>query len=364
MEATQRIIRIYGIEDEKEEKRFLSYFQKFKDKKIEKDNFPLKNEKIQINIGKPNEHFFKANKVRLATGTAILKRIYGLTDIPDFKMLVKNEFQNLQKYPKASNYKICITLVHEKQIQIDDNKIKDNECYWLNLDTLEKIKKESIFRVSNCFNLLINYLSSISDITFFNNKVLNDLILISSAGKREIGVLSVNVSAKARATLKVPLDYDNFEKKLDEDISSKKFKKFEKLGHVFYFRLAAIGEKDPWKHYYFSFSALETLIERSVKNIYREMVNSLTLNGETLNDENIPFNLTKDVKEFNLKDRFGILALHLFPKNVKEDYALFKDLKDKRDSMSHGRPLKMEELPVEDIDYLLTKYLNKIMEIG
>lgn len=369
MKVIQKIIRIYGINDNDEES-FLGYFKDFKSKTIELKDFPRKDEKIQISIGEPIKSVFKSNKIKMATGTAFLKKISGLTDINDLKTLIKKELETITKetitkYPDDSDYNMYVTFIYEKEVEIDDTYIWDDECYWLDLKEVPLIEQKLRPYISKYFDILINYLALISDVNFFNNKIIDDLTLFSASGKREIGVIKFKTSVNIQEIPASPIDFNDFESKITNDNASGNFKKCEFLEYVSHFRLAAIREEDPWKHYYLSFNALEILIETSVKNIYKRIEHRINLEMDDKTYSNIsslPINITKDVNEFNLKDRFGILASELFPEDAEEDLKIFKELKKNRDSMSHGRPINPDELPISFVDFLLTKYLNKIME--
>lgn len=363
MDAIQKYVRIYGI-DEGCEDSFLSYFKDCIDKTIEMKDYPRENEKIFIHIGKPLESIFNANKLKLATGVTFLKKAFGLTDKSDFEEEIKKELSELRTYPKVSDYNFYVTLIFQKKIEIDDDDILDNDFYWLNQEKSEEFEKEIKFIISKCFDILITHFAYLSDIQFFENLVLNNQTYYSAPGKMENGIVKLKTTAKASVIVTNPLEYTMVSNLIDR-VSEKGFNDYGWLANVAHFRLASILEEDPWKQYYFLFSSFESLIEVFVKNTYSEMEDRffIKINDETTIDQsNIPFQISKNIEDFNLKERFGILAFELFPDDIKNDYKVFLELKKIRDDMSHGRPVDNNVIPLSNLISLLDKYLNKLIE--
>lgn len=345
MELTANAVRIYGIEKD-DEKAFSGWLKDCINKQIKIENYPKKGECIKICFGDPVKSFFEINN----TLWERIGRGFGFTS----------------SEPKISDHHYYITLILEKSVQINiDEKEVDSEFYLVPPDESKEIGEDLKSYALKYLDILTNHISLTMDVNFFKNVIFNDKIFVfSQMGKNLVMFWMGNPSGSVRFIPGSPLyDYEYLDNYINK-AKSNGFKSLELLERASHFRISAFSEDDPWKHYYWSFNALEILTEKWFKNkIAKKKIAYTILNSKFLDTSSYQLK-ELDLKNINLKEKFGIIALNLFPEDAKNDCDTFLELKIFRDKMSHGKPIKENELPINRADGLLNKYFKRITELN
>lgn len=256
MEVKQKIIRVYGINNANA-KSFFSFFKNCFDKPIKIKDYPRKNENIEINIVNHINSIQKLDIQSTAISMVILNMIFK-GSIKDFDNEIKTQIKNIGENIKI-DYKFFITLIFEKIVYVNNKHIIDSNYCWLQPEKQQNLKNSIVPYASKCFDIFSTYLS-INNKGFFTEIVINDQMYISAPNKIETGILG-DFSATGELSLIYgkPIEYTDFEK-FFKTITSIKFKEHTRIEPTFHFYLSTIGEKDPWKHYYYSFNAFELSI--------------------------------------------------------------------------------------------------------
>ncbi len=121
-------------------------------------------------------------------------------------------------------------------------------------------------------------------------------------------------------------------------------------------------ETDRLKAFLFGWTALERLIAKAFKTYEHAFLSPLT-NADQTTLREIFLDRIKDVMKdkYRLADKFIAVASVLFPRasdnEMQEDIKQFRQLKQLRDSISHGEEFFEKDLPIHELSALLRKYV-------
>ncbi|MCX6006804.1 MAG: hypothetical protein NTZ34_06035 [Chloroflexi bacterium] len=122
-------------------------------------------------------------------------------------------------------------------------------------------------------------------------------------------------------------------------------------------------EDEPLFSFLAAWTGLETLTERIFKhyenNIYYPETENNGGNGFAKVVERVR---TVMQDKWNIRDKFMTIAASLSPDNCLSDASKFKEIKDIRDKFFHTQSVEINELPIEDTQKLLRKYIRLHIE--
>ncbi|AOV17634.1 hypothetical protein BJI67_11700 [Acidihalobacter aeolianus] len=123
----------------------------------------------------------------------------------------------------------------------------------------------------------------------------------------------------------------------------------------------AVQGADQLKTFLSGWAALEILIAKAFKRYEQEFLSPFTQIGQESMRERFLARIKDVMKDkYRLSDKFVAVSAVLFRDASREDfqrdYQTFRDLKERRDSISHGDPFEENSLPIQQVDALLRKY--------
>ncbi|WP_156782124.1 hypothetical protein [Acidihalobacter aeolianus] len=127
------------------------------------------------------------------------------------------------------------------------------------------------------------------------------------------------------------------------------------------FSQMAVQGADQLKTFLSGWAALEILIAKAFKRYEQEFLSPFTQIGQESMRERFLARIKDVMKDkYRLSDKFVAVSAVLFRDASREDfqrdYQTFRDLKERRDSISHGDPFEENSLPIQQVDALLRKY--------
>lgn len=366
MEADLLFVRVYGSNSQYGE----TPRQTLADKPLIMKNFPKRDDKVLIYLGEPLECIFKANKLRFAQGfyahqlrTDSKPEGLGIDEAIDNLINAKYDF------PKATDYNWYVTIILKKKIDIPDEYIIDERVsryLWVRPPYLNELRPNFEAYSSDHIDKLALFLSAKMEPQFFENIVINNLFLVKK-GKESLGLPKYpDMSIDVNLILKPEdLNINDLEEDLKLIILDKSITGW--LKDIFHLRLFAIQEKDELKKFIWNFTFLESLINKLFKISYQDITNQMFLQldsgTKSLNfDEIIGCNID-GLEKMDLKGKFVIVSLKLFPDELDSKLKKFTEIKKIRNDLAHGRIRNPETLPNNDLELIVKEMLKDSLKV-
>lgn len=298
------------------------------------DNFPEKTESSFIFLGTPPEPILRANKVRKAIGIVALRRLLGKAPVGEADILTKEALGEFTDSP--GDYNWYVTIVVEREADVADADIADNEYLWIDPGKALELEKNFESYASPYIDLLATYVSTIIERFFFGEVIIDDCIFFLAAGRESFGLPRFSACSDVKIGMSEgSLDLEKLGK-LFQKVASLPQGQLQWLKTMGHWRLAALREKDPMKRFLLSFFALEILTHKLFKLVGCK---------------------NRSKKQLSLREEFETVALSLFPSSATADVKDFVRAKNVRDKLSHGELKEVAELPTSMVTVLLEKYL-------
>lgn len=312
------------------------------------ENYPTPGEEVNIHFGGIPGHILYAHRRGNATGSVILRAMFGGETFADIQDAVTQESSRPEYQLDTEKFNWYITFVLKRAREITDGA----QALGQELDSiLNEFKTYS----REQFDLITSLLPVVVERDLFTNLLIQDRVFFTLPG-REIAYLP---ESKMSASGMVIRPEDAFDGESVQRflmmIADHSSGQHQWLRSIKYWYVNAIRETDRWKRFQWSFLALEILTNK-ITNMYRnEIISSLQLNKRTATD--IPIaELVWEKSRQPLLSKFAMIASYLCPDEATQDVNLFVTYKRVRDDISHGEIVSEDDLP-RDVDRLVTKYL-------
>ena len=121
---------------------------------------------------------------------------------------------------------------------------------------------------------------------------------------------------------------------------------------------SGLKEHDKFKKFLYLYQSLEIHIHKTFKQIdFEQYVDKFTQSPERLEKTSKQFYIENQKESKNLTQRFMWCAILLWENLEDSDVDNFKQIKKRRDALSHGEEVHEASLPVKEIEDLLLKIL-------
>ena len=329
------------------------------------DGYPAPPERSWILLGAPPESILRADRVRRAIGWVSLPGGFGKAADPGAQrdMLIEQALEGEDAQP-AREPNWYVTVVVEREIDLQEGFVGDSKYLWV--EERKAMELETDFRsyASPHLDVLAACASTIIDSGFFEEVIVNDRVFFCAPGRESFGLPSFSVGAIG-VVIKTPLEslaLTELERRL-HCAARLPPEKLQSLDTVARWHLAAIAEHDPWKRFFWSFLALEVLTNRLFAALHNRVKSNVDSRPAAQTDADplvlaLP-HLIRPQGEFNLGERFKVVALCLFPGGAARDLRDFQRAKKARDNLAHGELSDVRELPIGAVRSLLERYLDR-----
>ncbi len=341
-------------------------------------NYPQANEKSEIILGefpKDYEIAFQARKAfvrSLADSFIIQANREGEDNV--FDDYIQKTIETSELKVSEEDWNCYITFIIDKEIEIEDEYIKNRKYLWLNARIATQLKEE----FHQYCQLYLDRLTSLGIIVFGEDIISNIVVedeIFCAPDKMPFSQFEIKGGEAS-----ISLELDPIEEKLDQKtienllnnfckLSSRVHKFFDSARHWY---LAAEKETDPWKRFMWGFLVMEILASKISNQLYDHVMGSLTIEYDAIdNDDDRKIEPWISLKELyppkdrlNLTQKFTIMAIGLKSKTILKDIEAFKKIKKSRDRLSHGDLKNESELPLHEFLPLLRRYFVEAIKFN
>ncbi|MEW5943813.1 MAG: hypothetical protein AB1710_08180 [Pseudomonadota bacterium] len=292
-----------------------------------------------------------------AVGRLMLKGLFGQSKAAKFPVALAAEIGEI-KAERAKKAGAQAVLVVEANGQIDATLTKpvgELEDFIVTFDAVDKQAVARIHRDEIEAMKLAVAFESETPSRFAS--LAEGTYLINEAGKT---VYSISFSMSGEATVSTVLSDEGADRISARYAMLQQANDLESVERLFA-QMSDYGT-DRLKAFLSGWAALEILVAKAFKRYEHAFLSPLTNAGQTTLRESF-LDRIKDVMKdkYRLTDKFLAVAAVLFPgapdNEIQADFDKFKQLKQLRDSISHGEEFSEKNLPVHELAAMLRKYV-------
>jgi hypothetical protein len=288
-------------------------------------------------------------------------------DAAEFDSNVEHMLATLDTNP--TNHKCFTNIEVTTRIAVPDQSITPSRYFWIEAGSALRIEREYKSRFSGhidviCANTAVSYSPRL-----FETVVLDDVVVFSMAGRESFALPQFEV-AEPTISVTYPggmLPDVALSLRLDA-LKAGSRKTVEELGIVSQWYLAFLRERDPLKKFLFGFATLEAVTDRWAGPLATRAIEQLAIvrDGKTM-DPAAEF-LSEYIKvggggeSISIRQRFGIVALALFPEDANNDIIEFAKAAKARNEIAHGRRMPSGDPPVGLVMGLAEKYVRAALD--
>ena len=323
-------------------------------------DFPGAGYQADAVLGSPVEWLFRADRLSRAIGAAALEGVVAPTgargSVGDRVSQLEHE---LLLAGTAEVYEWYVTLAISHEVAVAPELLKARNYVWLDPGEAMRIERDERRVAPAALDAVAASLASVLREECFESIVLPDQTYFTLPGRETIRLPQFSVG-----TVRVSMQGGT----IDVEAVARALEASRALAHglssVASWRMAAMGERDPWKRFDWTFLALEILVHRMASRLYGTVVASLRSQvGERVHV--VPGqSLLQPLERLALSARFAVVALALRPEFAEADIDRFRVVKKARDEMSHGAIRDPADLPIQSAAELLAQYLSAALSHG
>jgi hypothetical protein len=317
-------------------------------------DFPEAGYQAEAVLGSPVEWLFRADRLSRAIGAAALEGVVAPTgargSVGDRVSQLEHE---MSLAAPADEYEWYVTLTISHEAEVAPELLKTRNYVWLDSGEAMRIERAERPVAIEAFDAVAASLASVLREECFESIVLPDQTYFAMPGRETFRLPQFSVGTVRVSMQGGTIDVEAVARALEASRALA-----HALGSVASWRMAAMGERDPWKRFDWTFLALEILVHRMASRLYGTVVASLRSQvGERVLV--VPGqSLLQPLERLALSARFAVVALALRPEFAEADVERFRVVKKARDEMSHGAIHDPADLPIQPAADLLALYLN------
>jgi hypothetical protein len=322
--------------------------------------FPELGYEAEVFLGAPVEWLFRADRLSRAIGAAALEGVVAPGDargsgedrVPELE-------QQLTLAGTEDAHEWYVTLAISHQVAVTPELLNDRNYLWL--DPGEAIRIERVERpvAAAALDAIAASLAAVLREACFESIVLPDQTYFTLLGRETFRLPQISVGTPTISIQGGTIDTEAVAGALE---ASRVLARG--LASVASWRMAAMGERDPWKRFDWTFLALEILVHKIASRFYETVVASLR---SQVNERVLVVpgqSLLQPLERLSLSARFAVVALALRPEFAGADVERFRAVKKARDEMSHGAIHDPADLPIQPAAELLAQYLLAALSHG
>jgi hypothetical protein len=329
--------------------------------------FPGNGETIEVLLGEPPNNIFEAHRRKIAVANIALNMSFGrsitISEEYTFDDAIHDQLANTVAVPQPQIYEWYITILVEREIEIDDDSVIEGEF------PLVDIPDSANFREFHAYaepyiNHVASLISTVTSSEYLEHVVLDEVLFTGPNGIVTRLPKRSDVRMSGRLSVASPLESLDLTR-LRALLSPERLQKYARnrwLESAEHWYVAMLNEPDHWKAFQYAFLSLEILTHKVSKKLFNDVGNAFVFkkaDGNLLNEIPI-FELLPKYERLTLVAEFCIMALGLSPSTAVEDVQIFKNAKDARDRFSHGNIRNERELPLHSVKDLCSRYLEAV----
>lgn len=364
MNVTVQVVRVYGCSD---------YYGSaphtaLSGSPITLPELPAKGDRMVVHLGSIPETILRAYQVTRAYIRCILEGSLARNGDPPNKVdaLIRAHLAEMPWLLRKTTANWHITALVERNVDVEESYITDNQFIWLDLETAFRLEKESLSYAADHIDRLAVGVSLSLGHAVIEDIVLMDRVFFLSPDREPFGLPQFHVGS---ATLAIQhratgLEVVELTKAL-QSLMPIAERRHRELGRVLRWYLDSAQQRDRWKQFLWSFLGLEMLTHRLFSEVYEALVADIDLaSHDSAQRGSRAVALSMIVPQRTrvpLKSRFAMVALALFPAEASSDASTFASILDARNALAHGDIVDPAQLPARKTQELLRKYLAKAL---
>lgn len=323
-----------------------------------------------IYLGAPVESVVQAARIRMAIGRILLGWLTGNTPGANPDVAIKEALQQIED-PLRSVGDWYITILIEREIEVEDHLINDSAYVWL--DDKAAYQYENGFKAfaAPYIDRLAVYVGTVIDPACLETIVLSDRVFFSAAHHTPFGLPRSYTPVRPSILQSLDdLSIELLEQRLQASARLSDQQQ-EWLDGVKHWYLAALGEQDVWKQFFWSYLCLELLSEQLAPRLYDRAMTTLGIkSGDTCAPGSPPLIRALCTSKGQiashtdllapgkfLRGKFALVTQALFPTTATAELNTFEQLTVARNSLAHGDHLDAMNLPIAAARELTQRYL-------
>jgi hypothetical protein len=328
------------------------------------NDFPAKEWKSKCYFGNVPEEIIHFNYSVHGTGLLFLE-ILGNT-LDNTKTGQEQLEDCISKVRSTSTlfteYRWYTTIVIEKDVDVHEYRLGDSDNGYQTQKKLNFLTKDmEKINFSEIFNKVAFCLTKEIDGDYFSKPIIENCLFVIN-GTDVIGRPHLSMYGNLPKIINC--------KSIDPTYLVSLIKRLghhpnKRLNTIAYWRMAMLNERDKWKKYYFGFLCLENLTHTAFELLFMQNQFDLYLERSNEYDRSIitPL-LDEDPEENELKltNEFYYVVGVLNPNKYSDDVTKFKKCYDRRNKLSHGKVLKVNELPFNELNSILDFYTIEMLK--
>lgn len=323
-------------------------------------------------LGAPVEPIMQATRVRMAVGHVLMNWLQGEPLPTDADAAI--EFA-LQQVDAPSQWAWYITIVIDREVEIEDRLINSNKYIWLEGEYVYRLEDEFAAFATPYIDRIATYIATVIDPWFLHQTAIKDRVFFTAPEHITFGLPRGTGTVEFEVVRTVEsLDLSKLGRRLHASTTLTEQKQ-EWLDDLKGWYLAALGEDDTWKQFFWFYLCIEILSGQLAPQFYDQVMTQIGMrSGDPCPPNSTPLvdalcNSKKVIaprgdmlgKGRFLRGKFAIVTLALFPHTADAEFAEFEKLKDVRDSLAHGESLQARDLPAATARTLVQRYLNAVV---
>ena len=234
-------------------------------------DFPEAGYQAEAVLGSPVEWLVRADRLSRAIGAAALEGVVAPTGargpVGDRVSQLEHE---LPLAGTAEVYEWYVTLAISHEVAVAPELLKARNYVWLDPGEAMRIERVERAVAIEAFDAVAASLASVLREECFESIVLPDQTYFAMPGRETFRLPQFSVGTVRVSMQGGTIDIEAVARALEASRALA-----HGLGSVASWRMAAIGERDPWKRFDWTFLALEILVHKLASRLYGTVVASL-----------------------------------------------------------------------------------------
>ncbi len=332
-------------------------------------DYPKAGERIAVSFGGMHKDGSRAQQIGRAVGAAQLLAHAG-DPRHDQSRFDENVRRSLDAMPADHDPAGCYTNVElAAETSVAADKLNASRYLWIEPETAIELEQKAKDRAAPYLDVICANTAVTVSPRLFETLVLDDAVVFSAPGKEpfqlpqfEVGEPTVSITLQGgllgNAMLELRL----------EALAQHPSKTVTELGVVSQWYLAFLRESDSMKKFLFGFATLEAITDRWATQLVSRAIEQLGIIGDgklldAATDFFGEYVKAKGEGDISIRQRFGIVALALFPEDAPADLKDFTKAASARNEIAHGRKMPTGTPPVDIVQRLSEKYVRAALDL-
>lgn len=332
-------------------------------------DYPKAGERIVVSFGGMHTNGSRAQQIGRAIGIVQLSTRAGdpRADPSGFDGNVRSRLDAMSTDSEAAGCYTNIELAGE--VTIASDKLNDSQYLWIDADVAIEQERKARERAAPYLDVICANTAVTVSPRLFETLVMDDAVVFSAPGKEPFQLPQFEVRAPTVSiTMKGGLLDDAMLELRLESLAQHPPKTVTELGTVSQWYLAFLRESDSMKKFLFGFATLEAVTDRWATQLAPRAIEQLGIirDGKLLDTATDFFGEYVKAKgdgDISIRQRFGIVALALFPEDAPTDLSDFAKAASARNEIAHGRKMPTDKPPIEIVQRLSEKYVRAALDL-